>query len=164
MNDNLSTIKDMAGEFALEAELAEKRGDLKTARLFYQKAYAITKEHFLKVSSAKRYQLTRSIYGYHAAYYALLGGLFEEAARIAQDLLSEKPHIAITLDLKTIFKKAKQAAKSQNNTVATIITGTLIGADLPSCTLKVLGQKDNQYYGIQTTKEQIVRLNARVYC
>ena len=158
MNDNISSIKNMAGEFALEAELAEKRGENKTARLFYQKAYAITKEHLPKIPSNQRYQLTRSIYASHAAQYALYGGLYKQAIQIAEKGLSSNPHEAFIPDLKSIIKKAKRFLKNESKSVTTKITGTLIGADLSAGTFKVLGQQDNQYYGIHTSKEQIIEI------
>ena len=158
MKENQSSIKNMSEEFAIEAEMAEKRGDLKTARLFYQKAFFIEKENLNETPKGERYQLTRSIYANNTVHYAYFAGLYAEAIQIAENFLSNASHEAVAPDLKSILKKAKTALENKSTSSETKITGTLIGADLPSGTFKLLGKKDNQYYGIQTSKEEIVEI------
>ncbi|HFA52170.1 MAG TPA: hypothetical protein ENJ95_24395 [Bacteroidetes bacterium] len=158
MKNDIVLMHEIAMEFVHEAELAYKKGDFMMAKLFYQKAYAIEKEYAFKIPKDKKYELTRSIIFRSAATLALNSGYFDEAIQMVQSALRAGTHPAIVPELKEVQKKAQKELKNGTANSMTKITGTLIGADLPNRTLKVLGRDGRQYYGISATKENIIEI------
>jgi hypothetical protein len=135
MTSELSTIHQMAMEFVDEARLAHQRGEERTARLFFEKAFYLEKVVALATPLQETYRLTRSVFLRSAASLALDCGFNNEAVQLIQLALSSQPHPAIEPELQELLVTASTREPYQEAT--TTITGRLVAADLPNNQIKL---------------------------
>jgi len=122
-------------EFVDEAQMAHRRGEARTARLFFEKAFHLEKVVALAVPTNENYQLTRSVFLRSAATLALDCGFRQEAIQLIQLALSSEPHPAIEPELQELLIRAnQQESLAQTDTT---ITGRLVAADLPNHQIKL---------------------------
>ena len=135
MTSELNTMHQIAMEFVDEARSAHQRGEERTARLFFEKAFRLEKVVALAAPMQETYRLTRSVFLRSAASLALDCGLDNEAIQLLQLALSSQPHPAIEPELEELLVKANTQEKHQEAT--TTVTGRLVGADLPNHQIKL---------------------------
>lgn len=135
MTSEINTIHQIAMEFVDEARMAHRRGDDRTARLFFEKAFHLEKVVALAVPVKEKYQLTRSVFLRSAASLALDCDFRTEAIQLIQLALSTEPHPAIEPELLELLASASQ--KEANQDITTTITGRLVAADLPNHQIKL---------------------------
>ncbi len=135
MTSEISTMHQIAMEFVDEAQMAHRRGEARTARLFFEKAFHLEKVVALAVPANENYQLTRSVFLRSAATLALDCGFRQEAIQLIQLALSSEPHPAIEPELQELLVQAnQQESPAQTDTT---ITGRLVAADLPNHQIKL---------------------------
>ena len=135
MTSELNTMHQMAMEFVDEARLAHQRGEERTARLFFEKAFHLEKVVALATPLQETYRLTRSVFLRSAASLALDCGFNDEAIQLIQLALSSQPHPAIEPELEELLVKAN--AQETHQEAATTVTGRLVAADLPNNQIKL---------------------------
>ena len=106
MTSELNTMHQMAMEFVDEARLAHQRGEERTARLLFEKAFYLEKVVALATPLQETYRLTRSVFLRSAASLALDCGYDNEALQLIQLALSSQPHPAIEPELEGLLAKA----------------------------------------------------------
>lgn len=137
MTSELNTMHQMAMEFVDEARFAHQRGEERTARLFFEKAFYLEKVVALAAPLQETYRLTRSVFLRSSASLALDCGFNSEAIQLIQLALSSQPHPAIEPELEELFVKASASAQEPHQEAATTITGRLVAADLPNNQIKL---------------------------
>ena len=142
MSSEMSTMHQIAMEFVDEARIAYQRGEERTAKLFFEKAFYLEKVVALGVPIKEEYQLTRSVFLRSAASLALDCGFQKEAIQLLQLALSTQPHPAIEPELEELLKKANNQEPVQDT--FTTIMGRLVSADLPNHQIKL--QIDDSVY------------------
>ena len=135
MTSELNTMHQIAMEFVDEARSAHQRGEERTARLFFEKAFRLEKVVALAAPMQETYRLTRSVFLRSAASLALDCGLDNEAIQLLQLALSSQPHPAIEPELEELLVKAN--AQETHQEAATTVTGRLVAADLPNNQIKL---------------------------
>lgn len=155
--NQLSTLHDIAMEFADEARFAQKRGDYKTAKLFYTKAFMLEKQFALAIPQTPPYALSRSVFLRSAANLALASGELSDAISIAETALHNNPNPAILPELNEVIEKAKQL-QNNHSTNTIYITGKLVSADIPNREIKVEGTDHQQYYIISVPEGSITEV------
>ncbi|MCB0561857.1 MAG: hypothetical protein H6573_35335 [Lewinellaceae bacterium] len=135
MTSELNTMHQIAMEFVDEARSAHQRGEERTARLFFEKAFRLEKVVALAAPMQETYRLTRSVFLRSAASLALDCGLDNEAIQLLQLALSSQPHPAIEPELEELLVKVN--ARETHQEAATTVTGRLVGADLPNHQIKL---------------------------
>ena len=135
MTSELNTMHQIAMEFVDEARSAHQRGEERTARLFFEKAFRLEKVVALAAPVQETYRLTRSVFLRSAASLALDCGLDNEAIQLLQLALSSQPHPAIEPELEELLVKVN--ARETHQEAATTVTGRLVGADLPNHQIKL---------------------------
>lgn len=135
MTSEISTMHQIAMEFVDEARMAHQRGEARTARLFFEKAFHLEKVVALAVPAKDKYRLTRSVFLRSAATLALDCGFRSEAIQLIQLALSSQPHPAIEPELQELLVRANQQEPHPHTD--TTITGRLVAADLPNHQIKL---------------------------
>lgn len=153
--ENLSTLHDIAMEFAEEAHFAKNRGEEKTAKLFYQKAFSLEKRYALSFPTESPYQLSRAVFLRSAAHLALNSGYFQEAVKLAQLGLSNT-HPDFIKEFQMILQKGKTNNNPQPSEI--FIKGILILADLSTNQIKVKDQDSQRLYTIFVPNEHFEQL------
>lgn len=114
MSSEMSTMHQIAMEFVDEARIAYQRGEERTAKLFFEKAFYLEKVVALGVPIKEEYQLTRSVFLRSAASLALDCSFQKEAIQLLQLALSTQPHPAIEPELEELLKKANNQEPVQD--------------------------------------------------
>ena len=156
MTSEVSTMHQMAMEFVDEARLAHQRGEERTARLFFEKAFYLEKLVALAVPAQETYRLTRSVFLRSAAALALDCGFNNEAVQLIQLALSSQPHPAIQPELEELLVKAKQNEFNRDTT--TTVTGRLVAADLPSNQIKLQISDSNNLITIFVPEDTFTKI------
>ena len=84
MTSELNTMHQMAMQFVDEARFAHQRGEERTARLFFEKAFYLEKVVALAAPLQETYRLTRSVFLRSSASLALDCGFNSEAIQLIQ--------------------------------------------------------------------------------
>lgn len=156
MNNELTTMHEIAMEFVDEARLAKKRGDHHTTRLFFQKALNLEKMVALGVPKGNDYQLTRSVFFRSAASIALNCACYPETIQLVELALASNPHSAILPELEelTALAQKQQSLAEQRKE----ITGRLIAADLPNHQIKIQVDQNNEFLSIKVPEQLLPQI------
>ena len=153
---NLEALHDIAMEFAEEANFAHKRGEVQTAKLFYQKAFNLEKTYALSFPTKPAYLLSRAVFLRSAAYLALNSGYLKEAANLAKLGLEKTPHPDFIAEFEAILKQAKLPKKEAQKEIN--IRGTLIFADLANKQIKIKDLASEELYTIHVANISLEQL------
>ncbi|MEM0994198.1 MAG: hypothetical protein AAGI49_14255 [Bacteroidota bacterium] len=151
MNNELTAMHEIAMEFVDEARIAKQRGDLRTTRLFFQKALNLEKIVAINTPEGEDYQLSRSVFFRSAASLAIHSFQYEEALQLVELAMRTEAHPAIVPALKELSEKAKH----QQSLAAEVreITGLLVAADIPSHQIKLQMEENNEFLSIEVPEE-----------
>ena len=153
---NLEALHDIAMEFAEEANFAHKRGEVQTAKLFYQKAFNLEKTYALSFPIKPAYLLSRAVFLRSAAYLALNSGYLKEAANLAKLGLDKTPHPDFIAEFKAIIKQAKSIKKEVKKEIT--IRGILTFADLANKQIKIKDLASEELYTIHVSNISLEEL------
>ena len=153
---NLEALHDIAMEFAEEASFAHKRGEVQTAKLFYQKAFNLEKTYALSFPTKPTYLLSRAVFLRSAAYLALNSGYLKEAANLAKLGLGKTPHPDFIEEFQSLIKQAKSSKKEATKEIN--IQGILTFADLANKQIKIKDLATEQLYTIHVSNASLEEL------
>lgn len=156
MDKAVDEIHNKAIEFADEALLAKRRGNLKLASSFYEKAYYLERKAALStIVTDDQSQLYRSILLRSAATLAMKNGLLSDGENLVQVALTTNPHPAILPELEEILKEISNLKKEISEIE---IIGVIISADAIANELKVLSVHNNQMFKVFVPSEMLLNI------
>ncbi len=153
---DLSSLHDIAMEFAEEARFAINRGDKQTAKLFYQKAFNLEKRYALSFPAQPQYALSSAVFLRSAAYLALNSGHIKEAKELANLGLIKIPHSDFIEEFRDILNEATFINNKKRKELH--IQGIFVSANLSNNQICIQDTTNHQIYIISVPNNKLEEL------